>query len=461
MVQGRDPYDDRSSVGDDWYGDIVTHERFDAPASSQLLVEVGRLKNGNGWTEAFKHAALAGSLGAVGGLLLGPIGAVGGLLTGLVMSTSVLQHHARETAQVNRESMAAVARERRAVERQARHERLLEQRRRKAMEKNAREDEWTRFIADKKAATTEILKMYNIAPFSVAVVGKTKAVIEIPWHVPWQLRRQLDYALEAALQMHVASVPVRFCDGCGAKLAGPVTEALQCPLCGRIFSNFPTPVQTAAGERPHVKVERKMTPPQPTQPQVVHDVLQPSSATKLESSVEERLDADDYQERTSAEPTSALFEYQTWDPLELEDYEERMALESTEPSAIMRSMLNKKTRVKTPAWHVAPKKTAPPKPVETPPVERKEEPTAPAMPSASPTPPAASIEKRAAKMESQVNVGIVEGARAELLGNYKDLKGIVQMVDKKKRRAKVLLDEFGTTVNVPFELLRPLEVATG
>jgi transcription antitermination factor NusG len=458
MMQGRDPSTEGSPVGDDWYGDIGRHERFDMSTLSQPLLEVARLQNGNGWTEAFKHAALAGSLGAVGGLLLGPIGAVGGLLTGLVMSTSVLQHHARETAQMNHESMTTVARERRAAERQAQWERVLEQRRKKAMEKNAREDEWTRFIADKKAAATAVLKTYNIARFSVAVVGKTKAVIEIPWHVPWLLRRQLNDALEAALQMHVASVPVRFCDGCGGKLAGPVTEALQCPLCGRLFSNLPTPVQTTA-ERPHVKVERKPASPQP---EVVHAILHPSPATEQEPPVEEAFEVEDYQERAAAESTNILTEYQTWDPLEPEDYRERMALEAAEASEIMRTVLNEKTKPTTPAPYVKPQKTPvpPSKPVETSSTQKEEQPTAPATAPAAQKPPAASVEKTAAKTEPQATAGIVEGGRAELLGNYKDLKGTIQMVDKKKHRAKVLLDEFGTTVNVPFELLRPLEVAT-
>ena len=122
--------------GDDWY-EGVNPQRYDVPMASEKSIQV--IPNGVGWTDAFKHAALAGGMGAVGGLLFGPIGAVGGLLTGLAMSTSVLQSHARETARINHQYMSGVSRERRMLERQTQQERLAEQRRRKAME--TKEDE--------------------------------------------------------------------------------------------------------------------------------------------------------------------------------------------------------------------------------------------------------------------------------------------------------------------------------
>jgi transcription antitermination factor NusG len=56
--------------------------------------------------------------------------------------------------------------------------------------------------------------------------------------------------------------------------------------------------------------------------------------------------------------------------------------------------------------------------------------------------------------------GVFEvGKHVQISGPYKGLSGKVQLVDKKKRKATVLLDDYGTTVNVAIELLAPLEVS--
>jgi len=432
--------------GDDWY-EGVNSQRYDAPTASEMSIQT--IPNGVGWTDAFKHAALAGGMGAVGGLLLGPIGAVGGLLTGLVMSTSVLQSHARETARINHQYVSGVSRERRALERQTQQERLFEQRRRKAMEKNVREDEWTRFIEEKKAAAVEILRTYNIARYSLAIVSRQKAVIEIPWHTPWQLRRQLGDALEVALQMRVASVSVRFCDGCGGKLAGPVTEALVCPLCGRRFRNEATPVQAVYVQKPAPAPKSPQTAPQPrtVQPQ---PTAQPQAAPALAQTpppvktVEDLLTDDDFVDET----VGPLAEYQTWEPLEVEDYEERMTLEATNPT--VRDLLSGTNKPKPP-------QTTPPQAPEKPQKDARE---GSIKERTTPSPAPLPIQAATAKAEAPADAGIVEGGRVRLLGPYKGLKGTVQGINKHKRTAKVLLDEYATTVNIALELLAPLEVPT-
>jgi len=444
--------------GDDWY-EGVNPQRYDTPATAEMSIQT--IPNGAGWTDAFKHAALAGGMGAVGGLLLGPIGAVGGLLTGLVMSTSVLQSHARETARINHPYMSGVARERRTLERQTQQERLLEKRRRKAMEKNSREDEWARFSEEKKNTAAEILRAYSIARYSLAIVSKQKAVIEIPWHTPWQLRRQLGDVLEAALQMRVASVSVRFCDGCGGKLAGPVAEALVCPLCGRRFRNEATPAQGAYVQKLAPTSRSPQTAPQPRAVQP-RPTAQPQAAPTLAQTpppvetVEDLLTDDDFVDET----VGPLAEYQTWEPLEAEDYEERMTLEAT--NLTTRDLLNRTaktshTNAPVPTKDTKPKPEPPtqvaPQSVLHKPVNVTiiSEPKSPAQTTIAAQPTQPSVKTTTGKGN------IVAGRRVQCLGRYKDFTGIAQLVDKKKRVVKVLLDKCATSVSIAIDLVVPLE----
>jgi transcription antitermination factor NusG len=459
--------------GDDWY-EGVNPQRYDVPMASEKFIQV--IPNGVGWTDAFKHAALAGGMGAVGGLLFGPIGAVGGLLTGLAMSTSVLQSHARETARINHQYMSGVSRERRMLERQTQQERLAEQRRRKAMETNSREDEWTRFIEEKKAAAVEILRTYNIARYSLAVVSRQKAVIEIPWHTPWQLRRQLNDVLEAALQMRAVSVSVRFCDGCGGKLAGPVTEALVCPLCGRRFCNEIGPVQVAYVQKPAPAPKLPQPAPQPQAvqiPPVAQPAVQPQVAPTLAQTppsaetVEDLLADDDFVD----EKAGPLTEYQMEELLEAEDYEARLTAENVDPAIVMQDILSRTNKPEPlqPSPPQVSKKAAP----ATPPTtalpaltqvtvpaaiaQDAKEKTVPVTPPAT-APSFLTQATKPAATEPPANAEIAEGGKVQALGKYKGLKGTVQEINKHKRRAKVLLDEYETTVNIALELLAPLEV---
>jgi len=442
---GKDPYSDIWHAENEWYANPGL-QRSDTSASSDTpLVQTAGLQNGNGWTEAFKHAALAGSLGAVGGLVLGPLGAVGGLLTALVMSSSVLQSHAREIAQLNRVHTSTRSKTREDEERRNR-ERLERERREKVREmqrarrqeewRQKREQEWDSFVADKKTVATNVLRRYGVHVVNVTVVGRSKAIVEVPWHLSWQLRRQLVDILESALQMRVAFIAVRFCDGCGGKLVGPTAGALQCPLCGRRFFDVQLPAQVVHEKPQHTRRETTVAP----KPAIVNpDLIEREK--KLKSGKIEPVPTVQSIMESNAESANFLVEHQAWDPIEVEDYQARMELEAVDQSKIMQHLLE--TKPKTPLPPSPPKTTAEKTMQHIPPTETEMSPTtttpAPAKPAAS-------------------QGGIEVGKHVQISGPYKGLSGKVQLVDKKKRKATVLLDHYGTTVNVAIELVAPLEV---
>lgn len=455
---GRDPYSDAWYAENDWYADDQT---FNVPASSgsSEAVQVAGLQNGNGWTESFKHAALAGGLGAVGGLLFGPIGAVGGLLTALVMSSSVLQSHAKEVALLNnqhmntrsktredeeRRSRERVERERGAREREMRE---VERRRRDEEWRLRRQEEWNQFVAAKKNDIADALKQYKLQAVNVAIIGRSRTVIEVPWHVPWQLRRQLADALESAVQMHVAFVPVRFCDGCGGKLAGPMADAPQCPMCARtLFDTQPASASHITSHRPTHTTTRKEPVPIPA----------PAVPVSIATIVgEDTVEEEDTAELAAAETFNSLAEYQSEDPLEVEDYAARMELEKADLPEVLKRLLATNEKMVKP--HINIKK----EPVQTttaasPQAGAKAEPSTATVKTAihladAPAPKA---------KEGNKHGTIEEDKRVRGLGPYKNLTGTVQLLNSKKHKAKVLLDDFGTTVNIAIDLLEPLEATT-
>jgi len=422
---GKDPYSDIWRAENEWYANAGL-QRSDTSASSDTpLLQTAGLQNGNGWTEAFKHAALAGSLGAVGGLVLGPLGAVGGLLTALVMSSSVLQSHAREIAQLNRVHTSTRSKTREDEERRNR-ERLERERREKVREmerarrqeewRQKREQEWDSFVADKKTVATNVLRRYGVHVVNVTVVGRSKAIVEVPWHLSWQLRRQLVDILESALQMRVAFIAVRFCDGCGGKLVGPTAGALQCPLCGRHFFDVQLPAQVVHEKPQHTRRETTVAP----KPAIVNP---------------------DLIEREKKLKSGKIEPVPTVQSIEVEEYQARMELEAVDPSKIMQHLLE--TKPKTPLPTSPPKTTA----------EKTMQHIPPTMTEMSPTTTTPAPAKPAVSQG-----GIEVGKHVQISGPYKGLSGKVQLVDKKKRKATVLLDHYGTTVNVAIELVAPLEV---
>jgi len=439
---GKDRYSDIWHAENEWYGNADLQRSDTSAPSDASLVQTAGLQNGNGWTEAFKHAALAGGLGAVGGLVLGPLGAVGGLLTALVMSSSVLQCHAREIAQLNRQHTSTRAKTREDEERRNR-ERLERERREKVreMERARRQEEWRQrgeqewdcFVADKKTVATNVLRRYGVHVVNVTVVGRSKAIVEVPWHLSWQLRRQLVDILENALQIRVAFVAVRFCDGCGGKLVGPTADALQCPLCERRFFDVQIPPQVAHEKIQHTRREKTPVAPRPPPLNII--------------AVEELLTEEDYAERAAVESAYFLVEDQAWDPIEVEDYQARMELEAVDPSKIMHQLLETEpAKPKTPP----PPSLSAPKATE----QKTMQQTAPTKTEMLPTTTTPAAAKPAAGQ------GVFEvGKHVQISGPYKGLSGKVQLVDKKKRKATVLLDDYGTTVNVAIELLAPLGVS--
>lgn len=461
--QHLNPYGETWQPDEDWRTDYVTSPRN--TSASDAPVQVAGLLNGNGWTAAFKHAALAGALGAAGGLLIGPVGAVMGIAAGLVMSTSALQSQARHTGKVGSQRVAVRPNSREVEEQRARQraERALEKQEREQEWAQRQQEEWAQFLSEKTSVAKSVLQQYDMHVGNVAAVGRNKAIIEIPWHIAWPIRRQLIDVLESHLQMHTVFISVRFCDKCGTKLAGPVAEVQMCPACKRSFldtgtarSNRCVPPEQRERQRTPIRPEMTRTLPVSEKTQLTRKTGpdKPVAITKRDATL---LTKEDENKKGRIEDVNACAEHQTWDPLEVDDYQEdvdltplmkRLSEKPTLATAPLRTM----SVCKAEASKSEPSKYATPQDATHKAVD--------AIVASEQRTSAQTTMTLSTQHSTQTTVSkgdIVVGRRVQCLGRYKDLTGVIQLVDKKKRAVKVLLDKFGVSVSIAIALVATLE----
>lgn len=464
------PYSETWQPDEDWHNWYVNPLRNDGSAlASDQPVQVAGLLNGNGWTAAFKHAALAGSLGALGGLLLGPVGAVLGIASGLVMSTSALQSQARQVRRlgdqhVTTRSNTREAEDRRTRERiereNAQREKDLEKQRREQEWAQRRREEWDRFVSEKTSVAMRVLQQHNIYAGNITAVGRSKVIIEIPWHIAWSIRRQLIDILESHLQMRTAFIGVRFCDRCGTKLAGPSAEMEECPACKRSFLDTNAPPEPQRIRCTPIKPKAARAPPV-SETKSVQETKIDEPIESAETDETPAPEKENWVEREHTELANAIVECQTWDPLSVDDYQEDVDL-----TPLMKHLSAKLLPAKTPhtnapvpARDIVPKtelltrvmpRSVPHKPINMPIAPEQESPASSSSVSQPVQPP----------VQAETGKGdIVIGRHVQCLGRYKGFTGIAQLVDKKKRVVKVLLDKYAVSVSIAIELVVPLEEA--
>jgi hypothetical protein len=377
----------------------------------------------------------------------------------------------RDIERERRNYLQARERRRLEIERNLRDE---QRRQEYADSQKRRQDDLTKFVKDKVDSAKQFFTRYSVPVRNVSVVGQSKAIIEIPFHNAPVHRQIVDLA-EAALGLRVSIVPVRYCDKCGVKLVGPMVNAPTCFSCRiQMGPEEPAgPVVSVPSPRP-LKPEIPYLPSSGISPQPVATIG--VGAEAIETSQLAQL---------SNEKLTRLSE----EPLEEEDWGERAEFELCGVPLIQaridqlngKNPLNKSKNGKG--------KSSKPKkdkgsPESLPPVTAEPKPNASQMttPSAPSAPellngqldqldgeaeaPLSSIADELLEKQPQAPVaqsmtvdrqGSVEVGASVLVtkGPFKDNVGAVEIVNKKKRMAKIQLQGLNAAVNLPLDFLSP------
>jgi transcription antitermination factor NusG len=180
----------------------------------------------------------------------------------------------------------------------------------------------------------------------------------------------------------------------------------------------------------------------------------PVAITKRDATL---LTKEDENKKGRIEDVNACAEHQTWDPLEVDDYQEdvdltplmkRLSEKPTLATAPLRTM----SVCKAEASKSEPSKYATPQDATHKAVD--------AIVASEQRTSAQTTMTLSTQHSTQTTVSkgdIVVGRRVQCLGRYKDLTGVIQLVDKKKRAVKVLLDKFGVSVSIAIALVATLE----
>jgi hypothetical protein len=388
--------------------------------------------------------------------------------------------HARhvEDAQENEEREWSL---RRDIDRERRNYLQLRERRRMEIERGLREEqrrqefeesqkrrqeEFSKFVQEKQEAARRFLGQYSVPVSSVSLVGRSKVVVEVPFHkapVHWQL---IDLA-EAALGLRVSIIPVRFCNKCGTKLGGPMVTALSCvncnnPLAEQLGEETPTAAPMATPTLPSPILQRII----PRQPALsVSASANPPTAEESAAGI----GAETIQNRL-------LEQLAEQDNLEETDWTERMELERNAPQ--IQARLDHANEGEKHEVHIKTEQAM----SETADGVAGNDGLGPAqgrmdnefngsqafenasevvvrpsiadelLQKSKPSEPLLVVDR-----QGSVEVGSSVVIRA---GPFKDNVGTVSIINKKKRLAKVQLKGFNTAVNIPLDFVSPSKIST-
>ncbi len=329
--------------------------------------------------------------------------------------------------------------------------RLQEEQRRQGYEdaQKRRQDDLTKFVQDKVNSAKQFFAQYFVPVRNVSVVGQSKAIIEIPFHNAPVHRHIVDLA-EAALGLRVSIIPVRFCDTCGLKHAGPMVAAPACLKCHAPLSD-----QTVE-EAPIAGAPKPLIPTQ----HAIRETPLPRIPTQLPSIAQEAAVGID----AEAVGEHILQELSEEGNPEESDWTERMELERNVPQIQARlDYRNQNGRQtdhmsETPSSEIAKAETdfsTPAEAVEhdgTLPQASEEFHTGRSIADDLLERPKCSEPSLVVDHQGSVEVGSSVLIKA---GPFRDNVGTVSILNKKKRSAKVQLKGFNTAVNIPLDLLSP------
>jgi len=351
-----------------------------------------------------------------------------------------------DIARERRDYMKLRERRRMEIER-----RLQEEQRRQEFEEaqERRQEGFVNFAEEKGKVARQFFGQYNVPVAGVSLVGRGKAVIEIPFHqapVHWQI---IDLA-EAALGLRVSIIPVRFCDTCGLKHGGPMVAAPACLKCHAPLSD-----QTVE-EAPIAVAPKPLIPTQ----HAIRETPPPRIPTQLPSMVQEAAVG------IGAEVVGEhiLQELSEEGNPEESDWAERMELERNVPQIQARLDYRNQNgrradhRSENPSSEIAKAETdfsTPPEAVEhdgTLSQASEEFHVGRSIADELLERPKCSMPSLIVDRQGSVELGSSVLIKA---GPFKDNVGTVSILNKKKRSAKVQLKGFNTAVNIPLDLLSP------